>query len=262
MTKLLHFIRPVLGLVALLGASVVAQAAGGGAALLHSGADINNKGSLQRGARHFMNYCVGCHSASYVRYNRLAKDLDLTEEQVMENLAFTLNPKTGEPVKPGEQIVSAMSAKMGEAMFGKAPPDLTMTARYKHGGADWIYSYLLGFYPDATRPIGWNNKYFAGASMPHVLWEYSGIQEPIIKKSKTADGADHSEITGFKPVSAGKLSPAEYQTMARDISAFMLYIAEPAALQRRELGIWVLFYMLVLCGVTYLLKHEYWKDVH
>jgi len=234
-----------------------------GGALQQSDVDISNKASLQRGAQVFFNYCASCHSAQYMRYSRLIPDLNLTEEQVQQNLNFLRDPLDAtQPLKIGELIRPSMSKAQGERWFGKAPPDLTLTARYKHGGADWIYTFLKSYYLDPTRPSGWNNSLFLNTAMPNPLWEYQGTQLPIVKTHKDAAGTSHSEITGFKSAVGGTLSEADYDGMARDVATFMEYLAEPAALQREKYGVWVMLYLLLLCGVTYLLKNEYWKDVH
>jgi ubiquinol-cytochrome c reductase cytochrome c1 subunit len=243
--------------------SAAAFAASSDFPLEQSGIDISNRASLQRGAQVFFNYCASCHSAQYMRYSRLMEDLELTEDQVQQNLNFLRDPTDPtQPRKIGELVQVSMSAAQGERWFGKAPPDLTLTARYKHGGADWLYTFLKSYYLDPTRPNGWNNALFANTSMPNPLWEYQGIQAPKFKTEKDKDGVEHSTVTGFEAVSAGKLSATEYDGMVRDLSAFMEYLAEPAALQRERYGVWVLLYLLLLCGVAYLLKSEYWKDVH
>jgi ubiquinol-cytochrome c reductase cytochrome c1 subunit len=240
-----------------------AFAAGPAVPLEQSGVDISNQASLQRGAQTFFNYCASCHSAQYMRYSRLAEDLGLTEDQVQANLNFARDAADiSQPAKIGELINVTMTKAQGERWFGKAPPDLTLTARYKHGGADWIYTFLKSYYLDPTRPSGWNNSIFANTAMPHPLWEYQGMQEPIIKQEKDASGTAHPIVHGFKKISEGKLDEAGYDEMARDVAAFMEYIAEPAALQREKYGVWVLLYLVLLAGVAYLLKSEYWKDVH
>jgi len=237
--------------------------AGAAAPLEQSGIDISNKASLQRGAQTFFNHCASCHSAQYMRYSRLVQDLELTEAQVQENLNFLRDPADpSQTLKIGELMVGTMSKAQGERWFGKAPPDLTLTARYKHGGADWIYTFMKSYYFDPSRPSGWNNSVFLNTAMPHPLWEYQGIQEPVLKKEKDAGGIEHTTVHGFKTISAGTLDARGYDEMIRDLSAFMEYLAEPAALQREKYGIWIMLYLLLFAGVAYLLKNEYWKDVH
>ncbi|HLU13051.1 MAG TPA: cytochrome c1 [Arenimonas sp.] len=225
--------------------------AAGGAKLEHSGADLSDRASLQRGAGLFMNYCSGCHSLSLQRYSRLGEDLGLTEEQV-ERFLIRGDAKVGEPINTG------IAAGDGEAWFGKAAPDLSLIARAKLGGPDYVYSYLKGFYVDESRPLGWNNTVFPGASMPHVLWELQGIQRPVYD----VDAEGQSHLVRLELVKPGRLSPAEYDQVARDISAFLMYVAEPAALKRESIGVWVILFLALFTLVAYLLKAEYWRDVH
>lgn len=242
--------------------AVPALASGAGPALLQSGANISDQASLQRGAQLYFNYCASCHSLQYMRYSRLAKDLGLTEDQVMKNLNFT-------GAKIGDTIQAAMPAGVGdfavggEDWFGKAPPDLSLVARARNDGPNWIYTYLLSFYPDPSRPSGWNNTVFPNASMPHVLWERQGIQtlRPA-EEGAHADQGGHAAGPQFDLVSPGTRSADEYRQDARDIAAFLEYVGEPAALDRDRYGVWVLLYLLVFTAVAWLLKHEYWKDVH
>jgi ubiquinol-cytochrome c reductase cytochrome c1 subunit len=225
--------------------------AAGGAKLEHSGADLSDRASLQRGAGLFMNYCSGCHSLSLQRYSRLGEDLGLTEEQV-ERFLIRGDAKVGEPINTG------IAAGDGAAWFGKAAPDLSLIARAKLGGPDYVYSYLKGFYVDESRPLGWNNTVFPGASMPHVLWELQGIQRPVYD----VDAEGQSHLVRLELVKPGRLSPAEYDQVARDISAFLMYVAEPAALKRESIGVWVILFLALFTLVAYLLKAEYWRDVH
>lgn len=242
-------------------ASGIAAAATEGPPLMQSGANISDQASLQRGAQLYFNYCASCHSLQYMRYSRLAQDLGLSEEQVMKNLNFT-------GAKFGDTIHASMPAGVGdgaigsEDWFGKAPPDLSLVARVR--GSDWIYSYMLSFYPDPTRPSGWNNTVFPNASMPHVMWELQGIQtlRPAATSEEGKEAGGHAEGPAFDLVKPGSRSPEEYRGDVRDLTAFLQYVGEPAALQREKYGIWVLLYLLLFTGVAYLLKHEYWKDVH
>lgn len=256
----------VLGFAAalLLGVVGPARAAEGGH-LMSANVHLDDPASLQRGAGLFMNYCSGCHSLQYLRYSRMAEDLGLSEAEVEKNLLFT-----GEKV--GEHVKVAMSPTDATNWFGKAPPDLSLEARAR--GADWIFTYLNSFYVDEDRPMGWNNTLLPGASMPHVLWQLQGSQIPVTEpKKKDGQGkemlCESGEfqgqcITGFKiPEShAGEMSPAEYRKATRDISAFLQYAGEPAALKRQSMGVWVVLFLAVLTFLTWLLKHEYWRDVH
>ena len=227
-------------------------AAGAGPALESSGTDLSDKASLQRGAGLFMNYCSGCHALSLHRYSRIASDLDLDPAVVEANLI------QGD-AKIGENINTGISAGDGNAWFGKAPPDLSLAARARHAGPDWIYSYLKGFYVDETRPMGWNNTVFPGASMPHVLWELQGIQRPVYEPGPEGMPPHVSKLELVKP---GRLDAKQYDQVARDISGFLQYVAEPAALKRESVGVWVVLFLAFFTFIAYLLKTEYWRDVH
>ena len=189
----------------------------------HANTDISDTASLQNGAKLFMNYCSGCHAISFMRYNRIAKDLNLSDSLVSEHLMFAGD-------KPGETITTAMPKEVAAKWFGGPPPDLSLVARAK--GTDWIYTYLRGFYKDDSRVFGVNNKVLENASMPDALWS--------LKEKKPE---------------------AEFNQDVRDITNFLDYVGEPAKLIRTELGFWVLLFLGVLLVLTCLLKKEYWKDV-
>lgn len=231
-------------------APAFASASSGGD-LLVSGADLSDKASLQRGAGLYMNYCAGCHSLAMQRYSKLAEDLDLDPALVEAHLL------RGD-AKIGENITTGVAAADGQAWFGKAPPDLSLVARAKAGGADWIYTYLKSFYVDESRPIGWNNKLFPGVSMPNPLWELQGIQRPVMDAGH--DGEAH--VSKLELVSPGRLDEREFNRAARDISAFLQYVAEPAAVKRESVGVWVILFLAFFTFLAYLLKLEYWRDVH
>lgn len=201
--------------------------------------------ALQNGAKLFINNCLNCHGASYVRYNRLT-DIGLTEQQIKDNLLFTAE-------KIGEPMGISMPRKDAKEFFGAWPPDLSLIARARASGdgsgADWLYTYLRGFYRDEKRPTGWNNVVFDSVGMPHVLWELQGEQ---------VMGADH-KLTLAKP---GKLTPREYDDAVGDLVAFMVWMAEPQAQLRKQLGVAVLLFLGVFFVVAYALKRAYWKDVH
>ncbi|GAB3741572.1 cytochrome c1 [Silanimonas algicola] len=235
-------ISAFLAAAALLLAPALASGAGK-VSLDNAQIDLQDKASLQRGAGLFMNYCAACHSLQYMRYSRLAEDLELTPEQV-EQFLIKGDAKIGDVMKTG------MAKGDGQAWFGKAPPDLSTTARGKIGQEDWIYTFLKSFYVDETRPMGWNNTVLSGASMPNVLWELQGMQR------KTEDGFVIQEHE------RGRLSAAEYDRAILDISAFLTYVGEPARLQRESLGVWVILFLSLFTFLAYLLKQEYWKDVH
>lgn len=210
-----------------------------------------DKLSLQRGAQTFVNYCLSCHSAEYMRYNRL-RDLGLNETQITENLIFT-----GQKV--GELMTVAMPKKEAKQWFGVAPPDLSVIARSR--GPDWLYTYLRKFYRDDSTATGWNNVVFDKAAMPHVLYELQGEQSVEIKTVDDGHGGTH-EIKELKLEKPGTLSKVEYDAYVTDLVNFLVYLGEPAATRRVELGIMVMLFLFLLLGLTYALKQEYWKDVH
>jgi ubiquinol-cytochrome c reductase cytochrome c1 subunit len=225
--------------------------ASAGAGVEQSGANINDTASLQRGAKWYVNYCLGCHSVSYMRYNRLAADLDLSEDMVMDNLVFS-------NAKFAETMNIAMDPGQAMAWFGKPPPDLSLIGRSR--GADWLYSYLQGFYQDENGE--WNNTLLPNAAMPHVLWSLQGIQTPVYRQETDAGGFTHEVIDHFELTRPGKQSPQEFEETARDIAAFLEYAGEPAQLKRKGVGVWVILFLVLFTFVAYLLKAEYWRDVH
>ncbi len=239
--------------VLLLIVPVYALASGGGAHLDKANIDLTNKGSLQRGARTFVNYCMGCHSAKYQRYNRLARDLDISEDDVIENLMFTGD-------KIGGTMHIAMTKAEGKAYFGAAPPDLTLVARVR--GIDWLYTYLRTFYQDDSRPFGVNNKVFPSVGMPNALWQLQGIQEPVYETMTDDDGHEQKMLEGVELLEAGEQTPEEFDRTVRDLVNFLAYTSEPIKLERQSLGIKVLLFLFVFFIVAYLLKREYWKDIH
>ncbi len=216
--------------------------------------DTGNQKSLQRGAQTFVNYCMGCHTADYARYSRVAADLNLSEEDVYNNLIFTTDD-AGERSKVGSLMESSMSESYGKQAFGVAPPNLALTARSR--GVDWIYSYLKGFYIDPSRPgLGVNNTVYPGAAMPHVLWEQQGMMKAEYEE---VDG--HDKLVGLTRVSEGTMSEDEYDDMVADLVNFMSYMADPIKQTRHRIGMMVMLFLLILLGLVYLLKKEYWKDV-
>ncbi|MDE2156978.1 MAG: cytochrome c1 [Xanthomonadaceae bacterium] len=239
-----HFSSIVLALVLLLGSIQVAAAEGG--ELPSAGTNLRDQASLQRGAKLFFDYCVGCHSLKYMRYSRMAEDLGLSEQEVMQNLDFT-GSKFNDPV------ISHMPEDSASKWFGKAPPDLSLEVRART--ADWVYGYLNSFYLDPSRPVGWNNTVFPNASMPFPLWELQGMQTAVKKP-----GSD--EVEKLELSRPGKLTPAQYQQATRDLTNFLEYVSEPAAMQREHYGIWVLLFLAAYTLLAYMLKKEYWKDVH
>lgn len=249
------FHKLVLGVVGVsaLAWSAVGAAAEGGAALQLARNDVANIASLQRGARNFVNYCSGCHSAKYVRYSRLAEDLELSEKQVTDNLMFV-----GERIH--DTIKIGMKPEDASHWFGTTPPDLSLIARSR--GSDYIYSFLKSFYLDPSRPTGTNNLILPGTSMPHVLWELQGLQRAVYDGESDAEhNAVHKKFKEFELAKQGSLSPQEYDQFVRDTVNFLDYIAEPMQLERRNLGMRVLAFLIVFFLFAYFLKKEFWKDV-
>lgn len=232
-------------------AAVPALAAGSAGTLAPANNDVSNIASLQRGVRNYVNYCIGCHSAKYVRYNQLARDLGMTEAQVIANLMFGA-------AKPTETMDIAMRPADAQRWFGQAPPDLSLIARSK--GVDYVYSFLRSFYVDPARPSGVNNLALPNASMPHVLWELQGTQTAVFEEEEH-DGQKYIVFRKFEPASAGTLTPEQYDEFVRDTVNFLDYIAEPMKLKRQNLGVLVITFLLVFGLFAYLLKLEIWKDV-
>jgi ubiquinol-cytochrome c reductase cytochrome c1 subunit len=263
----------------------LALASAGGIKLDTAPVDLNNLPSLQRGAQVFVNYCLNCHSASYMRYNRLS-DLGLTEQQIKDNLMFAAD-------KVGETMNVAMRMSDAKVWFGAPPPDLTVIARSR--GPDWLYTYLRTFYRDADRVTGWNNLAFPSVGMPHALYELQGVRPLVIeevaelkddggkstgafsKRITTYDssgvrsdkleklaGSNHHASTSFawgEPANA-KVTPAQYDQLVGDLVNYLVYMGEPAANKRLQVGIYVMLFLIVLIVVTRLLKQAYWKDLH
>ena len=239
-------------LLALLGlAPIGASAAGAGADLEAANVNVANQASMQRGAKYFVNYCMGCHSLQYVRYSQLGDALGLSEDQLIENIMFT-----GQ--RPHDTMRIAMPADAAQRWFGQPPPDLSLTARAR--GEDWIYTFLKSFYRDPSKPVGTNNRVLDGASMPHVLWELQGIQEAVYR-TETHDGGSHEVFEGFELVQPGALSSAEYDQVVRDITTFLSWAGEPMQLERQRLGIKVLRFLVVFFVFAWLYYKEVWKDV-
>ena len=201
--------------------------------------DLTDNLSLQRGAKIFTNYCLNCHSAKYMRYSNL-QDIGLSPETIKNDLLFTGN-------KIGDTMSVNMSMKDSKKWFGAAPPDLSVVARSR--GADWIYSYMRGFYRDPTRPMGWNNTVYVNSAMPHILWELEGekILNPKTKK-----------LEKFSP---GKLNAKEYDATIADLTNYLVYMSEPDQLKRKKMGYYVIGFLLLLLFLTIKLKKEYWRDI-
>jgi len=248
-----HHVVKIVSIALLLTVSPLLFAAGGGAKLESPRIDQANQKSLQRGAKVFVNYCMGCHSAGYHRYSRMARDLGLSEQDVVDNLIFTTD-KAGAPTKVGSLMNITMGEDYAKQAFGVVPPNLALTARSR--GVDWIYTYMKGFYLDPERPLGVNNTVYPGVGMPHVLWELQGWQKPVYKE---VDG--HQVLDHMEQVSQGTMSADEYDKLIADLTNFMAYLADPIKTTRHRIGFYVLLFLFVLLGLTYMLKKEYWKDV-
>jgi ubiquinol-cytochrome c reductase cytochrome c1 subunit len=215
--------------------------------------------SLQNGAKLFVNYCLNCHSAASMRYNRL-KDLGLSDEQIRTNLLFSAD-------KVGEMMTTALRPADAKEWFGVVPPDLSVIARAKASsagtGADYLYTYLRTFYKDDTRPTGWNNMVVPNVAMPHVMWQLQGVR--TVKMVEEKDPHDHSKtvhkFAGFEQVSKGSMTPLEFDSATADLVAYLEWMAEPAASTRKKLGVWVIFLMSFFALFAWLLSKTYWKDV-
>ena len=231
-----------------------AQAAGTDIPLLAAKVELSDRASLQRGAKLFINYCAGCHSAQFMRYSQLGRDLGLTEDQVRANLMFATD-------KPGDPIHATVSDADASAWFGQRPPDLSLTARAR--GPDWIYTYLMTFYRDESRPFGANNLVFPDVAMPHVLVDLQGVQ---VRRETGGEDGHGSGATGAMELldltEPGSMNVAEYRRTVRDLVNFLVYLGEPAKLHRYAIGGWVLLFLIVFFFISRLLYKEYWKDVH
>lgn len=223
-------------------------AAGPSVPLEKADIDLSNKVSLQRGLGYFQQYCAGCHSQQYQRYNRVAQDLGISTDD-MRNKYMSENAKVGDHMK------SAIPQDAAAKWFGATPPDLTMVSRVR--GDDWVYSYLKGFYQDESRPFGVNNKIFPMVGMPHVLEGLQGTY--VLEETTNADGSVEQILV---QQTTGEISAEEYDGVVRDITAFLAYSAEPVKLERQRLGMWVLGFLFIFFIFAFMLKKEYWKDIH
>ena len=221
--------------------------------LTHMKVDLSNQQSLQRGAKIFINYCLSCHSAAYMRYNRMGQDLSISDDVLKENLMFGAE-------KVGDVMSISMRQEDSINYFGVIPPDLSVIARSR--GADWLYTYFKTFYKDDSRPFGVNNLVYKDTAMPHVLWELQGEQHLVSKESIAAVYYDPSYSDFLELVSPGKLTEKEYDRTVRDLVNYLVYMGEPIKLKRTKIGVWVMFYLFVFLLIAYMLKKEYWKDIH
>ncbi len=247
----------LLGLALGLGLAGGAHAAAGGIAWDKAPVNTTDLASLQNGAKLVVNYCLNCHSASFMRYNRLT-EIGLTEEQIKDNLLFTSE-------KVGDTMQAAISAKEAKAWFGVNPPDLTLIARSRAGaggsGADYIYTLLRSYYRDPVAPTGWNNLVFANIGMPHPLWELQGERRPVFE-ARQSHGHEVQAFTGrWDQVSPGTMTTLEYDQAVGDMVNFLQWMAEPMQNKRVKIGVWVMLFLLLFTLVAWRLNAAYWKDV-
>lgn len=221
--------------------------ASGGVRLQSVDIDLSDFESMQKGAKHYVTYCLGCHSLKHMRYKRIAMDLNIDEDTVLEEIA---------PEGAGiyNQMHTAMDKRDSSKWFGTTPPDLSLIARSR--GPDWIYSYLKGFYKDESKPLGVNNTVFKDVGMPNMLWKLQGTQTPTFTMVEGQEVLAYLKLT--KP---GTLSPGEFDTMVTELVNFLVYVGEPMQLERLTMGKYVLLFFLMFTIIAYLLKKEYWKDI-
>ena len=266
-----NLITVLIALIVTASSVATVQAAGVAGVVDKANYNMRDMTSLQNGAKLFVNYCLSCHSAEYSRYNRVAEDLGIPEALLKENLMFTTE-------KVGDLMKTTMPAEDAKEWFGITPPDLTLVSRVRK--PDWVYTYLRAFYQDDNSPSGWNNSLFENVAMPHSMYELQGVQRLVGKidpdhsassiDAHAAEGDVNSEngslkVVGdaqFELVHAGKMTPEEFDSAMLDLTAFLVYLAEPAQLKRHRIGVFTLAFMIILMGLCYLLKKEYWRDVH
>jgi ubiquinol-cytochrome c reductase cytochrome c1 subunit len=248
----------ILNLIAVLGMAAGAHASGGeGIAWDKAPNNLSDLPSLQNGAKLFVNYCLGCHSAAFMRYNRL-RDLGLSEQQIKDNLLFTSQ-------KVGDTMTATFEPRQAKEWFGGNPPDLTLVARSRSGhggsGADYLYTYLRTYYRDPTKPTGWNNLAFPNVGMPNVLWELQGEREPqfVIREEH---GREVKVFQGWKQVSPGTMTPLQYEQAVGDLVGYLRWMAEPAQNSRVRVGVWVLLFLGILTLTTWRLNAAFWKEVN
>jgi len=230
----------------------LAQAATTGWPLQDARTDVGSLYSLQRGARNFVNYCLGCHGAQYMRYSQLATDLALTEDELRANLMFT-------GTRIYDPMLSAMPEAKSREWFGNTPPDLSLIARSR--GVDYVYTFLKSFYEDDSRPAGANNAVLPQTAMPNVLAALQGPQRPQFEMRTGPDGDEVQHLVALERAAAGSMTSVEFDGFVRDTVAFLEYVSEPAKAERKALGVWVILFLLMFTVFAYLLKKEYWKDV-
>jgi len=245
-----------LGFVMALGLISGAHAAGGGLAWDKAPHKTNDLAALQNGAKLFVNYCLNCHAASYMRFNRLT-DIGLTEQQIKDNLLFTTD-------KVGETMKVAMDPKQAKDWFGGNPPDLTVIARSRSGaggpGADYLYTYLRTYYRDDSKATGWNNLAFPNVGMPHVLWELQGERKPVFEEIQS-HGHATQVLKGWEQITPGTMSPTDYDSAVADLVNYLQWMSDPTQSTRVRVGVWVMLYLLVFFVIAWRLNAAYWKDI-
>lgn len=246
----------ILALTTFFALSTGALAAGDGIAWDKAPVKTSDHASLQNGAKLFVNYCLNCHSAAFMRYNRL-QDIGFTNEQIKDNLLFTTD-------KVGETMKAAIDPKQAKDWFGANPPDLTLIARSRAGhggtGADYLYTFLRTFYPDASKATGWDNLAFPSIAMPHVLWELQGQRTPVYE-TRMQHGHEVQVFTGWKQLTPGTMTPLQYDQAVGDLVNFLQWMGEPAQNTRVRIGVWVLLFLMVFTIIAWRLNAAYWKDV-
>jgi len=246
----------ILGLALTLGVLMGVQANEGGMAWDKAPNKTNDLAALQNGAKLFVNHCLNCHSAEYMRYNRL-KDIGLTEQQIKDNLLFTTE-------KVGDTMKANFDPKQAKVWFGGVPPDLSVIARSRAGhggtGADYLYTYLRTFYRDETRPTGWNNLLYPNVGMPHVLWELQGARRPVYDEIEE-HGHAVKAFKGWEQITPGTMSSQEYDQAIGDLVAYLQWMGEPAQNTRVRLGVWVLLFLTCFMVIAWRLNASFWKDV-
>lgn len=248
--------KMLLGLMMALGLNGAVMSAGAGFPLDKAPARTNDIAALQNGAKLFVNYCLSCHSASFMRFNRL-RDIGLTDKQIAENLTFTTD-------KIGDTMKAAIDPKQAKAWFGANPPDLTLVARSRSShsgtGADYIYTLLRSYYRDDSRPTGWNNLVFPNIGMPHPLWELQGERKPVFERHES-HGQEAHVFKSWEPGKSGTMSQEAYDQNVGDLVAYLQWMSEPAQNSRVRIGVWVLLFLAVFTVVAWRLNASFWKDV-
>lgn len=246
----------LLSLIAALGLAAGAHAAGGGMVWDKAPVNITDQASLQNGAKLFVNYCLNCHSAAFMRFNRL-KDIGLTDQQIKDNLLFTTD-------KIGETMKAAIDPKQAAEWFGANPPDLTVVARSRAGsggsGADYLYTFLRTFYRDDTKPTGWNNLAFPSVGMPHVLWQLQGERKAIFEQ-RESHGQTEDVFKGWEQISPGSMTPQQFDQAVGDLVNYLQWMGEPVQNTRVRIGVWVLLFLAGFTFIAWRLNAAYWKNV-